>query len=120
MMVRRVIDEIAAERRRQIDKEGFDASHDDEHEQGEMAMAAACYAAQDLIFVKDDRAGAVIFKDPWPWDQCWDKRRFDGNCVMPNFRMSLAGRRSLLVKAGALIVAEIERLDRAKAAPNDC
>lgn len=37
-----VIDGIAAERQRQIDAEGFDAAHDDEHTDGELANAAAC------------------------------------------------------------------------------
>lgn len=38
----KVIDEIRAERSRQIAKEGWTLEHDDSHIQGEMAMAAAC------------------------------------------------------------------------------
>lgn len=35
-----VIDEIAAERRRQIDNEGYDAAHDDGHP-GELALSGS-------------------------------------------------------------------------------
>jgi len=35
---------IARERARQIEEEGFAAEHDDQHENGELAQAAACYA----------------------------------------------------------------------------
>ena len=107
------IEDIATERKRQIDQEGYDAAHDDRHEDGEIALAACCYAAPDLIYRKDDRANAFLMIDPWPWDHHFDKRRYDGNVVMPNFRLSIDARRKLLVKAGALLVAEIERLDRA-------
>ena len=37
-------DLIAQERQRQIDGEGYDAGHDDEHDMGELAAAAMCYA----------------------------------------------------------------------------
>jgi len=105
-----VIDEIAAERKRQIEKEGYDFAHDDEHSEGEIALAACCYAAPAPIFTKDDRANAFILSDPWPWDIRFDKRPYDGNVVR---QPGKAQRRNLLVKAAALIVAEIERLDRA-------
>ena len=36
---------IAAERQRQVDVEGWTPAHDDEHDEGELAIAAACYAA---------------------------------------------------------------------------
>jgi len=82
-----VLNEIAAERQRQQTTEGWTAQHDDAHSRGEMADAAACYAAT-----------TYIFHALWPW----------GNeCCKPK------DRRSDLILAGALIVAEIERLDRA-------
>ena len=40
----KVMEEIAAERRRQIEQEGWMAEHDDRHGNEEMARAAACYA----------------------------------------------------------------------------
>ena len=80
-----VIDEIAAERKRQIEKEGWSLDHDDQHTSSEMANAAACYAADyDVTHI-------------WPWDWKWWKPKT---------------RRQDLIRAGALIVAEIERLDR--------
>lgn len=87
--------DVAAERRRQIEAEGWVPEHDDEHSNGEMALAAACYA----------RAGSgvpMIADVPllWPWTSSWWKP---------------AGARRNLVKAAALILAEIERLDRAAA-----
>jgi hypothetical protein len=38
------IEAIAAERRRQIEAEGWSAAHDDQHVNGELAGAAAAYA----------------------------------------------------------------------------
>ena len=113
------IDDIAAERKRQIAVEGYDADHDDEHDAGEIAMAAACYAAPALIFTKDERATATIYGDPWPWDQAYDKRPFVGNMLRDPAKTSDKVRRDLLVKAGALIVAEIDRLDRQSSAKSD-
>ena len=39
------IERIAKERQRQVSVEGWTPQHDDEHKDGEMAIAAACYAA---------------------------------------------------------------------------
>lgn len=39
------IERIAAERTRQIEREGYTPEHDDTHDGGELALAAACYAA---------------------------------------------------------------------------
>lgn len=106
------IDEIAAERRRQIEKEGWSLEHDDGHEDGALALAACCYAAPEPLFGKDDRANGFYLADPWPWDRMYDKRPYDGNVVLHPHEFDGALRRDLLIKAGALIVAEIERLDR--------
>lgn len=77
---------IAAERARQVSKEGWDSGHDDEHDDGSIAKAAACYALGSNLH--------------WPWSFEWWK-------PTPN------DRRRELVKAGALIAAEIDRLNRA-------
>lgn len=94
------IEEIAAERQRQIDEEGWTPEHDDEHDSGELALAAACYARSaanpGLYHLANVPTG-------WPWDRDWWKPG-------PNSRREL-------VKAAALLVAEIERLDRAKVSP---
>lgn len=83
-----VIDEIAAERARQIEAEGWSADHDDAHPHGEMALAAAAYA-----FTGHEGAKPWF----WPWSAHWWK--------------ATTHRRNL-IKAAALIVAEIDRMDR--------
>ena len=85
----KAIEEIAAERQRQIEVEGWTPEHDDTHDQNELAYASACYAV------------GMPMASYWPWDARWWKPDPD--------------RRRRLVKAGALIVAEIERLDRGNA-----
>lgn len=87
---------IAAERQRQIEQEGWTPEHDDLHRRGEIAQAAACYAAS---------AGRKELNPPeaWPFDDAWWKPK---------------DRRSDLIRAGALIAAEIDRLDRAEKPTN--
>lgn len=101
------IDDISAERARQVSKEGWTAEHDDEHADGSLAVAGACYALSDHpLKIKDprDRLGRATISinqmEIWPWDFQWWKP---------------SNNRRNLVKAAALIVAEIERLDRSKA-----
>ncbi len=107
------VERIAAERQRQIDVEGWTPEHDDEHDNAEMAMAAACYAAPDLIYTMDpDHVQQVVFEDPWPWDQSWDKRPYRGNRLKANATATRATRIRMLEKAGALIAAEIDRILR--------
>ncbi|MGE1322855.1 ead/Ea22-like family protein [Klebsiella pneumoniae] len=85
--------DVLAERKRQVTAEGLTPGHDDEYEHGELADAAGCYALSSELF---DCAGEP--PRPWPWPDEWWKP---------------TNRRRDLVKAGALILAEIERLDRA-------
>ena len=99
-----VIDEIAEERRRQIEKEGWTEAHDDEHDNCQMARAAAAYAAQaamDAYPAPQDYTYKLrletIIKNLWPWASEWWKPK---------------DARRDLIRAAALIVAEIERLDR--------
>lgn len=104
-----VIDEIAAERRRQVEAEGWTAEHDDSHNLGELASAAGVYAFGAAVDdaergVMDDfgRSGTPHrVHRLWPWAPEWFKP---------------TSRRRDLIKAAALIVAEIERLDRLSAA----
>lgn len=93
-----VIDEIAVERQRQQDGEGWTPEHDDAHVNGEIPAAGACYASHAAL--NDDTREEVAGHCPsnWPWDSRWWKPK---------------DRRRDLVRAAALIVAEIERLDRA-------
>lgn len=85
--------DVQAERRRQVEAEGWTPEHDN----GEMARAAACYALAGSSAPNDGTA-ALLVSLAWPWDEQW-------------WKPSTARRD--LVKACALALAEIERLDRA-------
>ena len=91
---------IINERMRQIEEEGWTIDHDDQHIDQSLAMAAACYAAPEDIFVAPDTY--YDFIDAWPWADEWDKR-------------DLHSRMHQLAIAGALIAAEMERLQRVEA-----
>lgn len=99
-----VIAEIRAERLRQQLAEGWDEEHDDKHQDGQIAFAGSCYAA---FAAECAEADALGLKAPpntqpenWPWDSVWWKPK---------------NPRRDLIRAAALLVAEIERLDRLKA-----
>lgn len=93
------IEAIAAERQRQIEQEGWTAEHDDKHNGGELAKAACCYA---WASAQSDRLREASRGTPPVWPPKWS-----GEWWKPK------DRRSDLVRAGALIAAEIDRLDRA-------
>ena len=83
--------DVIAERLRQVNKEGFTYEHDDEHDACELAMAAAAYCEHAIN--QDDNIPGF-----WSWlEKDWNPK----------------DRRRDLVRAAALIIAEIERLDRA-------
>lgn len=82
---------IAHERQRQIEGEGWTPERDDQYQQGELAKAAAGY----VLHVLADQSWRSI----WPFAPQWFKP---------------ADPRRMLVKAGALVVAEIQRIDRAE------
>ncbi len=84
--------DVLNERRRQISDEGWTAAHDDEHRAGDLAIAASCYA-----LFSESRPIAGSPPESWPWAAEWWKPK---------------GARAGLVRAGALILAEIDRLDR--------
>lgn len=90
------VDLIAAERQRQIDAEDWTPAHDDEHTDGALAMAAAAYTLTDAM-LEDEY---VSRRGLWPWGPRYWK-------PTPENRVRE------LVKAGALIAAEIDRLQRA-------
>ncbi len=89
---------VIAERHRQVDVEGWTPEHDDEHDDGAMAVAAACYALADR---KALEVQTVRIEGLWQWTG-WSALWFKPK-----------DRRRNLVRAGALLLAEIERLDRA-------
>ncbi|WP_244139191.1 hypothetical protein [Burkholderia sp. BCC1630] len=83
--------DVLAERRRQVDQEGWTPAHDDKSRDHELSCAAGCYAMYTLAYPAGDPPPA------WPWAADWWKP---------------TTHRRNLVKAGALIQAAIERLDR--------
>lgn len=94
--------DVIAERRRQISSEGYDIAHDDEHVNDEIAAYATFYAMPPAV--RDWPAEETGYGATW------------GQAVIPaNWGPAKPGnRRQELVKAAALLIAEIERLDRAK------
>ncbi len=105
---------IQKERKRQVLEEHWTPKHDAEHTDASLAMAACCYAAPGRLFVMVEYAKGPAFQDPWPdsWEERYDKREFDGNVLIPNEKLPKKKRIRNLVKAGALIAAEIDRLSR--------
>ena len=87
---------LADERARQISGEGWSAKHDDSHVDGEMIDAGLSY-----IYASINLGNTAMQKPPreWPWAANWWK--------------PADNRVRNLVKAGALIAAEIDRLQRA-------
>ncbi|MGP5872267.1 hypothetical protein [Pseudomonas aeruginosa] len=81
--------DVQAERRRQITAEGWTPDHDDLYCAAELPRAAAAY----ILSGANDEAPAI-----WPFSAKWWKPR---------------DARANYMRAGALILAEIERLDRA-------
>lgn len=105
----KAIELIAKERNRQKTSERFSLKHDDKHVDDELALAAACYAIpEDRRQYEDTPNGGEIPMD-WPWEEKDWKPMIDFNYEKLS---SFEGRIKELVKAGALIVAEIERLQR--------
>lgn len=92
---------IAAERQRQIEAEGWSPEHDDQYIGHDLASAAICYADPFWSGIRNIRPDNPTPR-LWPWKKKWWKPD-DG---------SRAGRIRSLVKAGALLAAEIERLQR--------
>lgn len=105
--ISRAAADVLAERRRQVEVEDWTPDHDDEHSDGSLAFAAACYAisggVDEVDRSKNFRYLAVShFLWPRSWNWCWWNPK---------------DRRRDLVRAAALIIAEIERLDRAASQP---
>ena len=98
------VDIIKKERERQIHEEGWFPEHDDKHVNGELALAACTYAMPRSC----DHFAKEFFKLTG-WDADW-------------FRCNYANTDSVirnLAKAGALIAAEIDRLNRKKIKDED-
>lgn len=101
--------DVIGERRRHVRELAWTPDHDDRHLPGALAFAGACYAisgaARDvdraaLRAARFDRATSIVvsaFRKLWPWaPQVWRPKN----------------RRADLVRAAALILAELEKVDR--------
>ncbi len=88
---------IKAERQRQIEKEGWTPQHDDAHTDGALVDAAAAYISQ---------AGGHNWSGDVPHEWPWEAEGWRPTTPLRD-----------LVKAGALIAAEIDRLLRLEAKP---
>ncbi|MCV0371110.1 hypothetical protein [Filomicrobium sp.] len=106
---------IEAERQRQIDEEGWTPDHDDQHEDGELMRAAMCYYLHAIITasyrdvvvgqqqdrrIRTRRAYETVTVPvpiSWPWERRWWKPR---------------NKKRDLVRSGALMLAEKDRLSR--------
>lgn len=85
------IELIAEERSRQFEVKGFDAKRDSRYKNAELVKAAVAYALDGT----GDLSLIDTIKELWPWGE-------------KNFK--IRGRVEQLTVAGALIAAEIDRL----------
>ena len=96
---------IREERKRHLDEEGWTSVHDDAHKDGQLAYAASVYARVTNANVIE------ILRRPeengWPWDRDWFKPFEKDYQEIP-----AVDRKRCLIKAGALIAAELDRLNR--------
>ena len=94
------VDLISAERNRQIAYEEYSLNHDDEHTEGELGLAAIAYIQADdgdrWAYEHEHCVYTPAFSY-WPWEISFWK---------PQDRIRN------LVRAGALIAAEIDRIQR--------
>ena len=91
-------EDVLSERMRQIFNEGFESAHDDTHNQFDLAEAANSYIQfAHHMYVNKSLYRAQFMPKSWPWHSSWWKPKDP---------------RRDLVRAAALIIAEIDRLDR--------
>lgn len=91
--------DVLAERERQQSAEGWTPEHDDEHTDRSLAFAAASYAYNAAISHEGRIWNTAL--PPTIWPQSWG-----ADAWKPK------SRRRDLIRAAALMIAEIERLDR--------
>lgn len=89
------IELIAEERDRQIKEEGWTSEHDAQHAPGSLAMAGGCYAFSAAASLQTGIDYPLPEPPYWPWPGSWWKPK----SVLKD-----------LVRAGALIAAEIDKV----------
>jgi hypothetical protein len=95
---------IAAERERQITNEGWTPDHDSHHDRDQLLGAANCYLGAVALRRVGEPNGRIrqllgLIPEGWPWQPFLFKPKNDVRD---------------LVRAGALIAAEIDRLQHAE------
>lgn len=89
---------ISYERNRQIYDEGWSSEHDDQHRLGEIIRDSIAYSTRAFYQIYINNETIIDSSLGWPWSLDWFK---PSNDPILN-----------LVKAGALIAAEIDRIQR--------
>jgi len=89
--------DVIAERQRQMSVEGWTPEHDAQHKRHELTNAAICYAANATFTNR-----LTHNERPLTWPETWDMRFWKPKSP-----------RQDLVRAAALIIAEIDRMDSA-------
>lgn len=90
--------DVIKERTRQVVDEQWTAEHDDAYPAGTLALAGATYALPKEDANGKHGSGVPVWRALWPFDGEWFKPK---------------DRRRDLVRSAALIIAEIEKIDRA-------
>jgi hypothetical protein len=111
---------IAQERLRQLEVEHYTFSHDNQHTDAELVRAAACLAAPYELFANP--VGS-IYMEVWPWRGTMKKPERGGEDLELRHALyrqacdpdDIDVRVRELSKAGALVAAEIDRLERLRA-----
>lgn len=101
------IELIAEERQRQIEKEGYTDISDSQHDDNSLAKAAACYAMPND---EREKYQSFTFSEPKRFYPRWWPKSWHIN----HWKPTPDNRVKELTKAGALIAAEIDRLQKVK------
>lgn len=92
---------VKAERQKQINKHGYTPEHDDEHTDGSIADAGACYGANSDNLWAFGEYGQTGLKEVWAWDYEF-------------FKKEDHDRKQQLIIGAAFYMAEYERIVRAE------
>ena len=90
---------IVAERERQQAEEGYELAHDDEHGEGQLALLAAAYALSSRRDLPSGKFGG-------------DYEEVIGELEAYDWAFKPRGAVEDLIRAGALVLAELERVMR--------
>ncbi|MHC4621481.1 MAG: hypothetical protein ACYTEQ_27380 [Planctomycetota bacterium] len=86
---------IAEERREQVEIHGYDAAHDRHNDQGELAESALC-----VLAMAQNHDGTAELYWPASWSYNWQQK------------VEAKDRMGKLIVAGALIAAELDRMQQ--------